>query len=149
MHIVQVTQHYVKCSSTGHRSYLHVSINVVLFKIALGICFEINATSAEVEINFNNKETNRHWYSQLWTMISICHSNLRLRYTPNNQLLIITWRRCRETAWKRGVNISKKKVPHLSENSNENSLKYVTIMKQTKHNSYYGPGKSDKLVIYM
>ena len=29
----------------------------------------------------------------------------------------------------------------LSENSNANSLKYVTIMKQTKHNSYYGPGK--------
>ena len=60
MHKVQVTQQSVKGSSTVHRSYLHVLINVVLFKIALGICFEINATSAEVEINFNNKETNGH-----------------------------------------------------------------------------------------
>ena len=60
MHIVQVTPQSFKGSSTVHRSYLHVSINVVLFKIALGIFFEINAISAEVEINFNDKETNRH-----------------------------------------------------------------------------------------
>ena len=36
MHVVQVT---LKGSSTVHRSYLHVSINIVLFKIALGIFF--------------------------------------------------------------------------------------------------------------
>ena len=36
MHVVQVI---LKGSSTVHRSYLHVSINVVLFKIALGIFY--------------------------------------------------------------------------------------------------------------
>ena len=36
MHAVQVT---LKGSWTVHRSYLHVSINIVLFKLALGIFF--------------------------------------------------------------------------------------------------------------
>ena len=50
MHIVQVTHQSLKGSSTVHRSYLPVSINVVLFKIAL-----------EVQINFYNK----HAYQSL------------------------------------------------------------------------------------
>ena len=98
--------HLLNAYSTGYTTVLQGFINgssIILTCIdkccfvqtSSRYIFWINATSAEVEINFNNKETNRHWHSQLWTIISICHSNLRLRYTPNNQLLIITGRRCR------------------------------------------------------